>query len=156
MRGDALAVVGCRARRRWKWYSYIDFLKYSWGSLMVNQFENNDPKWLGSTVLGNYGLANVDKWCVGTHGGQPARGERVPQLVPQRVPQPSVEHQLGQHHGRCPQRPCSCNLQATCAASVLASNAEAGAGCVRAAQPHTRNAHAHAHYLRRHYRSDHR
>ena len=30
----------------WKWFSYIDFLKYSWGSLMVNQFEGalNDVK----------------------------------------------------------------------------------------------------------------
>ncbi|KXZ47828.1 hypothetical protein GPECTOR_32g440 [Gonium pectorale] len=46
----------------WKWYSYIDFLRYSWGSLMVNQFEDNDPKWLGGTVLSNYSLHNVDKW----------------------------------------------------------------------------------------------
>ncbi|GLI65656.1 hypothetical protein VaNZ11_009256 [Volvox africanus] len=49
--------------RWWKWYSYIDFLRYSWGSLMVNQFEGRDPTWLGgNTVLSYYGLANVDKW----------------------------------------------------------------------------------------------
>ena len=26
----------------WYWYSFIDFLRYSWGALMVNQFENSD------------------------------------------------------------------------------------------------------------------
>ncbi|GLC33334.1 hypothetical protein PLESTB_000344800 [Pleodorina starrii] len=46
----------------WKWYSYIDFLRYSWGSLMVNQFEKSNPSWLGGTVLSYYGLENVDKW----------------------------------------------------------------------------------------------
>ncbi|EFJ44628.1 hypothetical protein VOLCADRAFT_95021 [Volvox carteri f. nagariensis] len=48
--------------RWWKWYSYIDFLRYSWGSLMVNQFEDNNPSWLGGTVLSYYSLAHVDKW----------------------------------------------------------------------------------------------
>ncbi|GFR47309.1 hypothetical protein Agub_g8996 [Astrephomene gubernaculifera] len=48
--------------RWWKWYSYIDFLRYSWGSVMVNQFEEEDPAWLGGTVLSNYSLHDVDKW----------------------------------------------------------------------------------------------
>ena len=25
----------------WRWYSYINFLRYSWGALMVNQFEGD-------------------------------------------------------------------------------------------------------------------
>ena len=29
----------------WSWYSYIDFVRYSWGALMVNQFESNDIVW---------------------------------------------------------------------------------------------------------------
>ncbi|KAG2450267.1 hypothetical protein HYH02_004778 [Chlamydomonas schloesseri] len=49
----------------WKWYSYIDFLRYSWGSLMVNQFSGpmGNPAWMGSTVLHYYSLAYVDKWA---------------------------------------------------------------------------------------------
>jgi ABC-type multidrug transport system permease subunit len=28
----------------WKWYSYIDFLKYAWGALMKNQFNGDRNK----------------------------------------------------------------------------------------------------------------
>lgn len=48
----------------WRWYSYIDFIKYAFGGLMVNQFEYYDPAWpgSGSTFLAFYGLNHVDKW----------------------------------------------------------------------------------------------
>lgn len=45
----------------WRWYSYIGFVRYSWGSLMANQFDDEDPLWNdGKTVLQTYGLQNVD------------------------------------------------------------------------------------------------
>lgn len=48
----------------WYWYSYIDFLRYAWGALMVNQFNNNDPAWNNDlTVLETYSLENVKKWA---------------------------------------------------------------------------------------------
>jgi ATP-binding cassette, subfamily G (WHITE), member 2 len=48
----------------WYWYSTIDFLRYSWGALMVNQFEYNDIVFSqdGQTVLQYFGLSHVDKW----------------------------------------------------------------------------------------------
>ncbi|MEW5308615.1 MAG: hypothetical protein WDW38_000559 [Sanguina aurantia] len=50
----------------WKWYSYVDFLRYSWGAVMVNQFDNSaprDPLWLGDeTVLEAYSLKDINKW----------------------------------------------------------------------------------------------
>ena len=47
----------------WKWFSYLDFIRYSWGALMKNQFSGpkGDPIWLdGQTVLEHYGLKNLD------------------------------------------------------------------------------------------------
>lgn len=39
----------------WGWYSRIDFLRYAWGALMINQFENNDieftRKWAQSACM---------------------------------------------------------------------------------------------------------
>jgi len=43
----------------WFWFSYIDFIRFAWGALMVNQFSGpkGDPVWLnGQTVLQHYGL----------------------------------------------------------------------------------------------------
>ena len=45
----------------WKWYSYVDFMRYAWGALMVNQFSGpqGDPVWLNNqTVLEHYQLKN--------------------------------------------------------------------------------------------------
>lgn len=67
----------------WFWFSYIDFIRFAWGALMVNQFSGpkGDPVWInGQTVLQHYGLKNfkyhgtakytwytptVQPWCVG-------------------------------------------------------------------------------------------
>lgn len=47
----------------WKWYSYIGFVRYAWGALMVNQFDHNDPIWNdNTTVLATYSFQHVDKW----------------------------------------------------------------------------------------------
>jgi ATP-binding cassette subfamily G (WHITE) protein 2 len=50
----------------WKWYGYIDFLRYSWGSLMVNQFSGTNPVFLEgpppTTILEYYSLGGVNKW----------------------------------------------------------------------------------------------
>jgi len=48
----------------WKWYSYLDFAKYSWGANMMNQFSHlNTPYLNGETVLEYYDLAGEKtKW----------------------------------------------------------------------------------------------
>ncbi|GAB4821434.1 hypothetical protein N2152v2_008480 [Parachlorella kessleri] len=48
----------------WRWYSYINFLRYSWGALMVNQYEGDrDVQFLGGlTVLQYHDLEGVNKW----------------------------------------------------------------------------------------------
>lgn len=49
----------------WKWYSYIDFLKYSYGAMLVNQFQGpmGDPPFQGTTVLGYFYMDTVNKWA---------------------------------------------------------------------------------------------
>ncbi|PNH11015.1 ABC transporter G family member 2 [Tetrabaena socialis] len=48
----------------WKWYSYIDFARYSWGAVMVNQFKHHHEPWInGKTVLQYYGLARENEWA---------------------------------------------------------------------------------------------
>ena len=48
-------------------YSKIDFLRYSWGALMVNQFKEKNPTFgqpnadgSTDTLLGTYGLNDVE------------------------------------------------------------------------------------------------
>ncbi|GAB4820601.1 hypothetical protein N2152v2_007647 [Parachlorella kessleri] len=49
----------------WKWYAVISYLRYSWGSLMVNQFEgpNNIVAFGNVRVLEYYSLEGVNKWA---------------------------------------------------------------------------------------------
>lgn len=53
----------------WKWYSYINFLRYSWGALMKNQFTGDmgDPIWMSkckqSTCLLFYDDASDALMC---------------------------------------------------------------------------------------------
>ena len=47
----------------WSWYYYIDLMRYSFGCLMINQWEDNDPDWAGGqTLLAAYDLKGVNKW----------------------------------------------------------------------------------------------
>jgi len=46
----------------WYWYSFIDFMKYTWGAMMANQFGPLDPPFGDTTFLEYYGLETVDKW----------------------------------------------------------------------------------------------
>jgi len=47
----------------WNWYSYIDFIRYSFTALMVNQFGGNDPPFQGTTsVLAAFAIEGQDKW----------------------------------------------------------------------------------------------
>jgi ATP-binding cassette subfamily G (WHITE) protein 2 len=47
-----------------RWYSYIDFVRYGWGALMVNQWGANTPLWAGDqTVLQFYGFEGVSLWA---------------------------------------------------------------------------------------------
>lgn len=55
----------------WKWYSYINFLRYAWGSLMKNQFtsDKGDPIFMSNpgqdpvTIMDYYGVGGIDKWA---------------------------------------------------------------------------------------------
>mmetsp|Transcript_15663 Transcript_15663/g.27086 ORF Transcript_15663/g.27086 Transcript_15663/m.27086 type:complete len:488 (-) Transcript_15663:808-2271(-) len=50
----------------WKWYSYINFMRYGWSGLMVNQFsgKNGDPEYMeGLTVLQYYNIDGIEKWA---------------------------------------------------------------------------------------------
>jgi ATP-binding cassette, subfamily G (WHITE), member 2 len=60
-RGASPCAPACR-------YAYIDFLRYGWGALMVNQFHDKDPYFNQNptesnlTILGYYSLAGANKW----------------------------------------------------------------------------------------------
>ena len=46
----------------WAWYSRIDFLRYAWTAVMLNQFRVN-PLWIGGkTVLGHFDIADASMW----------------------------------------------------------------------------------------------
>ncbi len=49
----------------WRWFGFIDFLRYSCGALMVNQFEGdrNVELFNGLPVLDYYSLSGVSKWA---------------------------------------------------------------------------------------------
>jgi hypothetical protein len=60
----------------WKWFSYLDFIRYSWGALMVNQFsgEKGDPKFFGNvTVLEHYDLKRASVCIVLKTDASPPR-----------------------------------------------------------------------------------
>lgn len=52
----------------WKWFSYINFLRYGWGAHMVNSFKDGRtadgsvPVFGGQPVLEYFGLEEVSKW----------------------------------------------------------------------------------------------
>ncbi|EIE26352.1 hypothetical protein COCSUDRAFT_39467 [Coccomyxa subellipsoidea C-169] len=47
----------------WRWFSYLDFLKYAWGAQMINQFEGSKAMALDfQTVLKFYNLEGQSKW----------------------------------------------------------------------------------------------
>jgi len=46
-----------------RWYSTIDFVRYGWGSLMVNNYGATNPTWVGGqSVLEFFGFADVNQW----------------------------------------------------------------------------------------------
>ncbi|PRW20409.1 P-loop containing nucleoside triphosphate hydrolase [Chlorella sorokiniana] len=48
----------------WKWYAYIDVLRYAWGALMKNQFDGdrNVEFVSGQTILDYYSLSGISAW----------------------------------------------------------------------------------------------
>lgn len=52
----------------WKWYSYINFLRYAWGAQMMNSFkglkgdDGSTPQIAGEDVLEYYGLEGESAW----------------------------------------------------------------------------------------------
>lgn len=48
----------------WKWFAYIDVLRYAYGSLMINQFsgQRNVPFVGGESVLQYYSLDGKSMW----------------------------------------------------------------------------------------------
>ena len=60
--GSLLFFVGCLLRVKdmpgyWQWYSYLNFLRYGWGALMVNQFEGKNAIFLGGEEVRNVAAA---------------------------------------------------------------------------------------------------
>ena len=48
----------------WKWYAYVDLMKFSWGALMINQWKENDPEFVGGvSLLTEYDLKNESEWA---------------------------------------------------------------------------------------------
>jgi len=42
----------------WKWYSYIDFMRFAWGGLTYGQYEDRDVQYIGgSGVLDFFNLS---------------------------------------------------------------------------------------------------
>ena len=55
----------------WKWYSYINFLRYAWGAQMINSFKDigagdtddkAPPQIAGTPILEYYGLEGETAW----------------------------------------------------------------------------------------------
>jgi ATP-binding cassette subfamily G (WHITE) protein 2 len=48
----------------WRWYAYIDFLKYAWQAQMVNQFEGEQTLRAldGGSILDFYSIGDANKW----------------------------------------------------------------------------------------------
>ncbi|KAF5832767.1 P-loop containing nucleoside triphosphate hydrolase protein [Dunaliella salina] len=45
----------------WKWYSYLNFLRYAWSALMRNQFDAmGDPHFLDTTISDYYNIGGID------------------------------------------------------------------------------------------------
>ena len=48
----------------WKWYAYVDLMKFSWGALMINQWKDDDPEFVGGvSLLTEYDLKGVSEWA---------------------------------------------------------------------------------------------
>ena len=48
----------------WKWYAYVDLMKFSWGALMINQWKENDPEFVGGvSLLTEYDLKGESEWA---------------------------------------------------------------------------------------------
>ena len=48
----------------WKWYAYVDLMKFSWGALMINQWKENDPEFVsGVSLLTEYDLKGESEWA---------------------------------------------------------------------------------------------
>ncbi len=48
----------------WKWYPYVDLMKFSWGALMINQWKDNDPEFVsGVSLLTEYDLDGESEWA---------------------------------------------------------------------------------------------
>ncbi|KAL6778615.1 ATP-binding cassette sub-family G member 2 [Auxenochlorella protothecoides] len=46
----------------WRWVGYVNFLRYSWGALMINQFQGANAIYLGSEVLEYFALSGYAAW----------------------------------------------------------------------------------------------
>uniref|UniRef100_A0A7S3VTN2 ABC transporter domain-containing protein n=1 Tax=Dunaliella tertiolecta TaxID=3047 RepID=A0A7S3VTN2_DUNTE len=45
----------------WKWYSYLNFLRYAWSALMRNQFDAmGNPEFLDTTILDYYNIEGIN------------------------------------------------------------------------------------------------
>lgn len=47
----------------WRWYSYLNFLRYAWSTLMINQFEGTSATINQQQVLKYYGIYGQNRWA---------------------------------------------------------------------------------------------
>ncbi|KAK9865323.1 hypothetical protein WJX84_007950 [Apatococcus fuscideae] len=57
-----LLIRGSQQPGYWHWYSYINFLKYSWDAHMLNQFKGQNVMFSGQEVLSYFSI-HGDKWA---------------------------------------------------------------------------------------------
>lgn len=46
----------------WRWVGYVDFLRYSWGALMINQFKDVDTVTFDTETLTYFSLQTYNEW----------------------------------------------------------------------------------------------
>jgi ATP-binding cassette, subfamily G (WHITE), member 2 len=46
----------------WIWFAYMDFLRYAWGGLMINEFEGQNTRIGRFEVLEYYSFDGENKW----------------------------------------------------------------------------------------------
>jgi len=48
----------------WRWFSYLNFLRFGWTTIMINQFAGSDAEINGEKVLDYYYMAGQSRWWV--------------------------------------------------------------------------------------------
>lgn len=55
-------ITWAKIPKYWIWMAYMDFLRYAWGALMINQFQGKNVQIFGQDVLEYYSLDGYSVW----------------------------------------------------------------------------------------------